>query len=206
MLKALLKTIVLLIVIGVVGAAVAVWYVQRHGLSANAEPTQIETAVALRLRHLAIPADQRDRKNPLKPTAQNIKDGMEHFADHCAICHSNTGVGDTPIARGLYPHPPIMREARTQSLSDGEMFSIIQNGIRFTGMPAFGDGEHSEEESWKLVLFIRHLPNQTKEEIAAMEKLNPKAPDDEPQTAEQPPAAEKGHAARPGHTHGKVKG
>jgi len=200
MFKALLRLIVLLIVVGVVVAAGAVWFVQRHGLSARDEPSRIETEVALRLRHLAIPADQRDRKNPLQATTANVQDGMEHFADHCAICHSNTGVGDTPLARGLYPHPPIMREPRTQSLTDGEMFAIIQNGIRFTGMPAFAD-EHGDEETWKLVLFIRHLPRQTPQEIKAMEKLNPKAPDDEPKTAEEPPAGEAGKVRK--HTHGK---
>jgi mono/diheme cytochrome c family protein len=201
MFKALVRLIVLLFVVGVVVAAGAVWFVQRHGLSARDEPSRIETEVALRLRHLAIPADQRDRKNPLQASTANVKDGMEHFADHCAICHSNTGVGDTPLARGLYPHPPIMREDRTQSLTDGEMFAIIQNGIRFTGMPAFAD-EHGEEETWKLVLFIRHLPRQTPQEIKAMEKLNPKAPDDEePKTAEEPPAGEAGKVRK--HTHGK---
>jgi mono/diheme cytochrome c family protein len=201
MFKALVRLIVLLFVVGVVVAAGAVWFVQRHGLSARDEPSRIETEVALRLRHLAIPADQRDRKNPLQATTANVNDGMEHFADHCAICHSNTGVGDTPLARGLYPHPPIMREDRTQSLTDGEMFAIIQNGIRFTGMPAFIEN-HDEEETWKLVLFIRHLPRQTPQEIKAMEKLNPKAPDDEePKTAEEPPAGEAGKVRK--HTHGK---
>jgi mono/diheme cytochrome c family protein len=204
MFKALFRLIVLLLVVGVVGAAIAVWFVQRHGLSARAEPTALETAVALRLRHLSIPADQRDRQNPLKPSAENLHEGMEHFADHCAICHSNTGVGDTQVGRGLYPKPPIMREARTQSLSDGEMFSIIQNGIRFTGMPAFGDGDHTDEDSWRLVLFIRHLPQQTPQEVAEMEKLNPKAPDDEaPKSAEEPPAGEAGHDHKdaPAHVH-----
>jgi mono/diheme cytochrome c family protein len=177
--KSLVRAVALLLVLGAMGAGMAIWFVQRHGLSARAEPTALETAVALRLRHLSIPADQRDRRNPLQPTADNLKEGMEHFADHCALCHSNSGVGDTAIARGLYPHPPILREARTQSLSDGELFAIIQNGIRFTGMPAFGDSGHTEEDSWKCVLFIRHLPQQTQEEIKAMEKLNPKAPDDE---------------------------
>ncbi len=126
---------------------------------------------------------------------------MEHFADHCALCQSNSGVGDPPLARGLYPHPPIMREDRTQSLSDGELFSIIQNGIRFTGMPAFGD-QHNEEAAWKLVLFIRHLPKQTPEEIAEMEKLNPKAPDDEaPKKAGEAPKA----AGKPHQHGGKAK-
>jgi hypothetical protein len=60
-------------------------------------------------------------------------------------------------------------------------------------MPAFGDGDHTDEDSWKCVLFIRHLPKQTPQEIAAMEKLNPHAPDDEP--AEPKPAAEAGGGA-----------
>jgi mono/diheme cytochrome c family protein len=198
MVRFLVRVFFLLVAIGAVGAGAAVWYIQRHGLSARAEPTALETAVALRLRHLSIPADQRARTNPLQATAANVHDGMEHFADHCAICHSNTGVGDTPLARGLYPHPPILREARTQSLTDGELFSIIQNGIRFTGMPAFGDSDHTEEDSWKCVLFIRHLPKQTPQEIAEMEKLNPKAPDDEaPKAAEKAPKA----AGKP-HQHG----
>jgi mono/diheme cytochrome c family protein len=202
--KSLVRAFVLLLAIGAVGAGVAVWFVQSHGLSARAEPTSLEKALALRLRHLSIPASQRDRKNPLQPTAENLKEGMEHFADHCAVCHANTGAGDTLYGRGLYPHPPILREARTQSLSDGEMFAIIENGIRFTGMPAFGgEGDHGAEDNWRLVLFIRHLPRQTPAEVAAMEKLNPKAPDEEAPTTPEAPHP----AGAPPHKHGgKVKG
>ena len=200
MVRFLVRAFLLFVVVGAIGAGAAMWYVQRHGLSARAEPSALETAVALRLRHLSIPASERARPNPLPATAANVHDGMEHFADHCALCHSNSGVGDTPIARGLYPHPPILREDRTQSLTDGELFFIIQNGVRFTGMPAFGGAEHTDEDSWKCVLFIRHLPKQTPQEIAEMEKLNPKAPDDEaPKAAAEPPAA-------PPHTHVHGKG
>ena len=151
------------------------WYVSRNApFSANGEPTRLESEVALRLRHLAIPADQRAKNNPLEATADNLHEGLEHFADHCALCHANSGAGDTPIGRGLYPKPPILREARTQSLSDGELFAIIQNGIRFTGMPAFAD--HDATDAWRLVQFIRHLPKLTPQELAEMEKLNPRAP------------------------------
>jgi mono/diheme cytochrome c family protein len=200
--KSLVRAFFLLLVLGALGAGLGVWYVQSHGLSARAEPSSLETALALRLRHLSIPADQRDRKNPLQPTADNLKEGMEHFADHCAVCHANTGAGDTDFGRGLYPHPPILREARTQDLSDGELFSIINNGIRFTGMPAFGgDGDHTPEDTWRLVLFIKHLPKQTPAEVKAMEKMNPKAPDDEePKKAEETPAAA---PAPHKHVHGK---
>jgi mono/diheme cytochrome c family protein len=189
MMRWLLRVFILLFAAGALAAGLTYWYVQRNApFSARTEPTRLETAVALRLRRLSIPAAERAKPNPLPATAKNVRDGMEHFADHCAICHANTGAGDTPLGRGLYPHPPILREARTQSLTDGEMFSIIQNGIRFTGMPAFGDSEHTEEDSWKCVLFIRHLPQQTPEEIAEMEKLNPRAPDEAaPKTPEKPP-------------------
>ena len=196
---------VLLMAAGVAAVGLAYWYVQGHApYSARAEPTRFESEIALRLRHLSIPADQRARGNPLPATADSLRGGLEHFADHCAVCHGNSGAGDTPIGRGLYPKPPVLRQARTQSLTDGELFSIIQNGIRFTGMPAFGGpgGEHGEEDSWRLVQFIRHLPKQTPEEIAEMEKLNPRAPDDEaPKTGVEPPAA----GAAP-HQHKHVQG
>ena len=203
----LLRTLVLLLVALAVVFGVAVWYVQRNGLSARAQPTAVETAVALRLRHLAIPADQRSRKNPLTVTPQVVRDGLEHFADHCAVCHDNTGSGDTTLGRGMYPKPPDLREARTQDLSDGEIFSIIQNGVRFTGMPAFGgpgEEDHSEQDSWKIVAFIRHLPKLTGAELAAMKRLNPKGADeqDEDKPRQKPPAG----AERPGHEHRHGRG
>jgi mono/diheme cytochrome c family protein len=179
MIRRLLLTLIVLIVLAAVAAAAAAYYVQQHGMSARGEPGAIETAVALRLRHLSIPAAERNKRNPVPATAENVRAGMAHFADHCAVCHNNNGVGDTDFGRGLYPKPPNMRENRTQSLSDGEIFSIIENGIRFTGMPAFGDDPtHGDEDTWKLVLFIRHLPKITDQEIAEMEKLNPKSPAD----------------------------
>ena len=60
-----------------------------------------------------------------------------------------------------------MRQKETQNKSDGELYYTIENGIRLSGMPAFGE-EHAEAgdmETWNLVLFIRHLPNQTAEDI-----------------------------------------
>jgi hypothetical protein len=62
-----------------------------------------------------------------------------------------------------------MREKGTQDLADGEIFYIIKNGIRFTGMPGW-DGE--DEENWKLALFIRHLPNLSPQEIDLMNEIN----------------------------------
>ena len=147
------------------------------GFSALEEPTALEAFVARRLRLLSMPWDAKAAQNPVAPTREALSDALSHFADHCAICHANDGSGDTPIGRGLYPKAPDMREERTQSLSDGELFFIIHNGIRLTGMPAWGSGNPDEDTaSWKLVHFIRHLPDLSAEELGEMEELNPKGP------------------------------
>ena len=78
------------------------------------------------------------------------------------------------MGRNLYPRAPDMRLPATQGLSDGELFYIIENGIRLTGMPAWGTSG-SEEESWKLVHLIRKLPRLTPEELFEMEQLNPRS-------------------------------
>jgi hypothetical protein len=69
-----------------------------------------------------------------------------------------------------------MWDHETQERTDGEIFYVIKNGVRFTGMPAWGDpdSQADDEGNWKLVHFIRHLPSLTPQEIQEMERLNPK--------------------------------
>jgi mono/diheme cytochrome c family protein len=155
-------------------------WVLHDGLSAKAAPSWAETFVARKSRHLSIPSGAKEQKNPVADSAEAQQDARLHFADHCAVCHGNDGSGDTMMGRGLYPKPPDLRGERTQKLADGEMFWIIENGVRFTGMPAFGgSGDHADEtDSWKLVRFIRHLPQLTTEERMEMERYNPKGPEE----------------------------
>ena len=172
-----LRTVILLIVVVLLGIGGALGAMMLHGgLSATATPTRLEALLARSARHLAIPENAREQHNPMAGTPENVRDGMMHFADHCAICHGNDGTGDSMIGHGLYPKPPNLKMPDTQKLSDGELFWIIQNGVRFTGMPSFA--EHGKDDGWKLVLFVRHLPQLTSQESAEMERNNPKAPDD----------------------------
>ena len=77
----------------------------------------------------------------------------------------------------MYPKAPDMTRPEMQSLSDGELFAIIENGVRLTGMPGWGaPGQHDDAESWELVHFIRHLPKITEEELGEMKAANPKSP------------------------------
>ena len=128
-------------------------------------------------RSLALNAAERDRKNPTPESEQVLEEAREHWADHCALCHANDGSGNTDMGRQMYPPAPDMRAEATQRLTDGELFYIIENGIRLTGMPAWGSGsERDREDSWKLVRFIRHLPAMTPAEIEKMKDFNPRSP------------------------------
>lgn len=148
----------------------------RRGFSAHDEPSRVEAMMARSMRSWAVPADLRDLENPVPLTPQVLSEGLAHFADHCATCHGNDGRG-ADLGKRMYPKAPDMTLPATQLLSDGELFSIIENGIRLTGMPGFGSGTaESAYASWTLVHFIRHLPKITPEEIAQMERLNPKSP------------------------------
>ena len=176
--KLALLAVIALFAVGAIYATVLV----RRGFSARENPSWIEAFAAGIAKSLAVPAAYR-LKNPYAPTAENVREGEEHFADHCAICHANDGSGDTLFGKGLYPKPPNMRDADTQNKSDGELYYTIENGVRLSGMPAFGppsgsisgkDQPTGDAETWKLVLFIRHLPQITSEELEDMKKLNPK--------------------------------
>jgi mono/diheme cytochrome c family protein len=176
-----LRTILLLVLLVAAGLIVAGGVSLTHdGLSARARPSSLESAIAAVMRKLAMPSTARNAKNPVTNTPEVQREARLHFADHCAICHGNDGSGETAIGRGMYPKPPDLRGSQTQERSDGDIFWIIENGVRLTGMPAFGSsGAHgNSQDSWKLVHFIRHLPALTPEERIEMEKYNPKGPED----------------------------
>ena len=165
-----------LIVIAMIAGTLVLW--NAHGFSAREQPTAIEAWLARIARSAAVPAGARSVANPVPNTSQTLADARAHWADHCAVCHANDGSGDTIMGRRTYPPAPDMRLPATQRLSDGELFYIIENGVRLTAMPAWGRSAHDEQESWKLVHFIRHLRQLTDEEKAEMKKLNPKSPDE----------------------------
>ena len=178
-LRATLRALMILVVLAVAGLAAAVYAIAGRGLSARVAPSAPEAFVARAARYFATPRDVRDRPNPIEASDAVFTEGIDHFADHCATCHANDGSGDTAIGRNLYPRAPDMRAAGTQSLSDGELFSIIENGVRLTGMPAWGNGTpESERASWVLVHFIRRIPKLTPEDISRMKALNPRTPEE----------------------------
>lgn len=175
--RSVLKAFLLILGLAVVMGAIGMWYFVNSGVSAKEQPGRVEEFVARRVRNMAIARRAQSLTNPVAYSGEVIAAGRAHFADHCAICHANDGSGNTTMGRGMWPKAPDMRLPVTQELSDGELFWIIENGIRFTGMPAWSTGTNDGElASWHLVHFIRRLPKLTPEELEEMEALNPKSP------------------------------
>jgi mono/diheme cytochrome c family protein len=200
--RSVLKAFLLLLGLVIVVGAIGLWYFVNRGVSAKEQPGRVEEFVARRVRSMAIARRAASLTNPVAYSADVIADGRAHFADHCAICHANDGSGKTAIGEGLWPKAPDMRQPTTQNLTDGELFWIIENGIRFTGMPAWStDSKEGEEASWRLVHFIRHLPKLTAEEIEEMESLNPKPPAEVRQEIEEELRSGKQPAATPAKPH-----
>ena len=148
------------------------------GMSARTPPSSFETLLGRTVQRLSIPKSARAAKNPMESTPDALVEARRHFADHCASCHANDGSGKTEMGQNLYPRVPDMRSAQCQNLTDGEIYYIIENGIRFTGMPAWGSGGPNDHETWHLVLFIRHLPHLTEEDLDDMKNHNPRSPAD----------------------------
>lgn len=152
--KILLLGCLALVVLGAIYGARLV----HRGLSTTEEPSGIEKLMARTVRNLSIPSRARKETNPWKATPENLEEAREHFLARCAVCHGNDGSGVTQVGRNLYPKPPDLRTPKTQDLTDGQIHYIIQNGVRLTGMPAWGHPhDEADNEGWMLVLFIRSL-------------------------------------------------
>jgi len=121
------------------------------------KPGAAETRVAEEVKH-RMTVGGKDVLNPLPATEENIAEGREHFGHHCGICHGLDGQSSgVPFADKMSPPVPDLTSKDAQDYADGQLKWIIDNGINPSGMPAW-KGNLSDEEMWKVVHFIRHLP------------------------------------------------
>lgn len=144
------------------------------GFSARREASQFERQAARATWRFLVPGPVKIKENPVPDSADAIRDGTQMWVERCVVCHANDG-GGTSMGRSLHPPTPDLRKVLTQSLTDGELFYAIEEGIPFTGMPAWGDGTPAtERESWALVRFIRNIPKLTPADLRAIEKYVPR--------------------------------
>jgi mono/diheme cytochrome c family protein len=100
----------------------------------------------------------KNQRNPLPYSKQNLEDGKEAFSHYCIACHGmdgqNTGV---PFVDHISPPVPSLASKDAQSYTDGQLKWILDNGISPSGMPG-SKGTLSDDELWSIVVFLRHLP------------------------------------------------
>lgn len=119
-------------------------------------PTARDRAIARQAPAMTIAAD---------PAA--ARRGMEHYDENCLPCHAAPGLKPSEFAQGMNPAPPLLDSAHTQAFSDGALFWIVKNGIRASGMPAFGVN-HQDAEIQDIVAFVRHIPKLSDDERRAL--------------------------------------
>ncbi len=156
--------------------ALGLWLIRANGFSARTRPSPVERLIVRALHRWSVPSRAKETANPVAFSPEIWAESRAHFADHCASCHGNDGRGDTSIGRNLFPRAPDMRLAATQDRTDGELYWIIENGVRLTGMPAWGKGGSDDLDTWKLVHFIRRLNELTPGQLKEMAAANPKSP------------------------------
>ena len=159
----------LLLLLGVVGVAVILALgLGAFDISASSRPSKLEKALAGWVRDASIRARApRDVKAPTDPAT--LAKGRSEYAEHCQVCHGLPEAEQSSIAQGLNPPVPDLAEPTTQARSDGELFFIVSQGIRLSGMPAFAKSE-PDDVRWAMVAFVRHLPKLSAEERAELEK------------------------------------
>jgi plastocyanin len=152
------RLVALILAAAVLGAAAVVYVIARsRPFAADRAPGRVETAIARRLVRLSIPRSERDAANPFGHDQNAWRSAADHFAEHCAVCHAADGRGSSAIGSHMYPPVPDLASPAIQQFSDGALFSIIQNGVRWTGMPAFRSTDDADA-IWNLVSYVRHVP------------------------------------------------
>ena len=144
-----------------------------YEVAATKPPGKLEEGLARFALNRAVARRASKASNPLPASAEVWRDGLAHYRENCADCHGGPGIEASEAGQGLNPPAPDLTLPRVQKRPDGELYWIVANGIRMTGMPAFGP-THKEKEIWEIVAFVRHLDALTAEEEKALEREDEK--------------------------------
>jgi len=152
--------------VAVLGTAVAA---SQFTLSALPEPGRAEMVLATKAKHFLVGRGSRGGipTQPLDRMAAT-KEGERLFGMECAACHGLSGRNPTDAGRWMFPRAADLTSQDSQSYSDQEIFWVVKNGIRWSGMPAFGSVE-PDEHIWDLVFYVRTLPKASAQQGAVVQ-------------------------------------
>lgn len=148
--------------------------------TANKKPSSFERSLANMAKDVVIPIEAHNVKSPIPPSDEAIKAGQQIYLQSCALCHGTDGHGHTNLGRGMYPPAMDLTSPHVQHWADADLFWIIQNGIRLTGMPSW-KSSISATDTWKLAQFIHALPRLDAQTASAAPAPTPPRPEKQAQ-------------------------
>ncbi len=163
--KYLLSIIVVAIFL-IVAVAIFVWS-GRYNVAATVPHWRITAWLMEEALNRSIIFHSREIQPPSLKDSKSVKIGFREYHAMCRLCHGAPGYPQTDWAEGLYPKPPDLGSKKIAQLSDAELYWVVKNGIKMTGMPGFGP-THDEEELWAMVAFVKRTPNIQAKEYEAM--------------------------------------
>lgn len=152
--------LIALAIIAVITIAGA-YEVMHVNISALPEPGAVETSLAGTAKNWCISRAARESvPTPPANNAAMASAGETLFGMGCASCHGQDGRKPTPIGQSMYPRVLDLSAPLVQGMSDRELFWVIKNGIRLSGMPGFGRIQ-SDEQIWQLTYYVRSLRSRS---------------------------------------------
>jgi mono/diheme cytochrome c family protein len=159
MAKFLLAIVAVLLILAGTGAFLV--HTGRLPVAATTPPDLVDR-VAMTAKFEAVRRGGNGLQVTLPTDAASITRGREHYVENCLPCHGAPGVKPVEFAQGMNPAPPAI-DGALQGYTDAQLFWVIKNGLRATGMPAFGVN-HTDDEIAAIAAFVRRTPHLTPEE------------------------------------------
>lgn len=150
------RKLAIVLVATIVLAGAGLWALSQWSLAALEEPGALERYAAVKVKRWQIARAARGIAAPASKDERAIATGGMQFRADCAVCHGSDGRTPTEIGRWMSPRAPDLATAEVQAWSDAELFWIIKNGIKMTGMPGFGR-MHPDQRIWELVHYVRQI-------------------------------------------------
>jgi len=167
-----LVTIGALAFLGIVGAAVFI-YSGVFNVAATVADSRLLSWTLITVREASVATHAKDVVEPANYTP-NRDNGFRLYRQQCVMCHTPIGRTAEPMAVGFNPQAPTFG-ADADDMEDRELFWVTKNGIRFTGMPAWGPS-FSDEEIWDIVAFLKTMPEMTAADYDAIDARVPDLP------------------------------
>jgi mono/diheme cytochrome c family protein len=151
------RWILAILIAPALAAVVVIAGLNQIRLDALQEPGEVETFLATAVKQFMVRRSSREGiPPPPSNVQQSIAEGDKLYATDCSMCHGSDGHTPTDSGRWMYPRASDLTSPLVQRYSDRELFWIVKNGIRLSGMPAFGRVE-SDEHIWNLVNYLRTM-------------------------------------------------